>query len=76
MNPSVNIIAHQNRVGPDAQDIYDDIFYRMIDGVANASDNVEERIYMRRECLENRKPLLESGTFGKDSIIFYTFIKF
>ncbi len=50
MNPSFNIIAHKNRVGPDAQDIYDD-FYRMIDGVVNASDNVEERVFMRRKIV-------------------------
>ncbi len=50
MNPSFNIIAHKNRVGPDAQDIYDDI-YRMIDGVVNASDNVEERVFMRRKIV-------------------------
>ncbi len=53
MNPSVNIIARENCVALNAENTFDDI-YRMIDGVANASDNVETRIYTRRECFENK----------------------
>lgn len=64
MNPSVNIIAHQNRVGPDAEKVYDDDFFERLDLVANALDNVEARIYMDRKCVYYRKPLLESGTLG------------
>jgi ubiquitin-activating enzyme E1 len=64
MNPSVKIIAYQNLFGPDAENMFDDIFYKMIDSVANTLDNVEARIYLRKECLKNKKPLLESGTFG------------
>ncbi|CAB4016231.1 ubiquitin-like modifier-activating enzyme 1 [Paramuricea clavata] len=49
MNPDVNIISHQNR---------------NLDGVANALDNIDARMYMDRRCVYYRKPLLESGTLG------------
>ncbi|GAB6029875.1 E1 ubiquitin-activating protein [Chamberlinius hualienensis] len=64
MNPRVNITAHQNRVCPDTESFYDDTFFEALDGVANALDNVEARIYIDRRCVYYRKPLLESGTLG------------
>ncbi|XP_066961014.1 ubiquitin-like modifier-activating enzyme 1 isoform X2 [Macrobrachium rosenbergii] len=64
MNPQINIIAHQNRVGPETEKVYDDSFFEPLDGVANALDNVEARLYMDRRCVYYRKPLLESGTLG------------
>lgn len=41
MNPQVQITSHQNRVGPDTENIYDDDFFLALDGVANALDNVD-----------------------------------
>uniref|UniRef100_A0A4W4EU82 E1 ubiquitin-activating enzyme n=1 Tax=Electrophorus electricus TaxID=8005 RepID=A0A4W4EU82_ELEEL len=64
MNPSIRITGHQNRVGPDTERIYDDDFFENLDGVANALDNVDARMYMDRRCVYYRKPLLESGTLG------------
>lgn len=64
MNPAVNIVAHENRVGPETEQVYDDEFFENLDGVANALDNVDARIYMDRRCVYYRKPLLESGTLG------------
>ena len=64
MNPEVNIEAHQNRVGPETEMIYDDDFFENLDGVANALDNIDARTYMDRRCVYYRKPLLESGTLG------------
>lgn len=64
MNPDVNIISHENRVGPDTESTYDDTFFERLDGVANALDNVDARRYMDRRCVYYRKPLLESGTLG------------
>ncbi|XP_044736104.1 ubiquitin-like modifier-activating enzyme 1 isoform X1 [Chrysoperla carnea] len=64
MNPSINIEAHENRVGPETESVYDDTFFEKLDGVANALDNVDARIYMDRRCVYYRKPLLESGTLG------------
>lgn len=64
MNSSLNIEAHQNRVGPETENIYDDQFFESLTGVANALDNVDARVYMDRRCVYYRKPLLESGTTG------------
>lgn len=64
MNPDINIVAHENRVGPETESVYDDTFFENLDGVANALDNVDARIYMDRRCVYYRKPLLESGTLG------------
>ena len=41
MNPTMNAIAHQNRVGPESESTYDDKFFESLDGVANALDNVD-----------------------------------
>lgn len=60
----MNVISHENRVGPDTEKVYDDAFFEDLDGVANALDNVDARIYMDRRCVYYRKPLLESGTLG------------
>ena len=43
MNPALNAIAHQNRVGPESEGIYDDQFFESLDGVTNALDNVDAR---------------------------------
>ncbi|KAK6625245.1 E1 ubiquitin-activating protein [Polyplax serrata] len=64
MNPAVNVISHENRVGPETEKTYDDAFFEDLDGVANALDNVDARVYMDRRCIYYRKPLLESGTLG------------
>lgn len=64
MNSSINVEAHQNRVGAETENIYDDDFFEHLTGVANALDNVDARVYMDRRCVYYRKPLLESGTTG------------
>ncbi len=64
MNPSINITYQEQRVGPETEHIYTDEFFAKLDGVANALDNVDARIYMDRRCVYYRKPLLESGTLG------------
>lgn len=64
MNPAVNVLAQENRVCPETESVYDDAFFEALDGVANALDNVDARIYMDRRCVYYRKPLLESGTLG------------
>ncbi|KAG5326324.1 UBA1 enzyme, partial [Pseudoatta argentina] len=64
MNPNMNVVAHENRVCPETEKIYNDDFFEVLDGVANALDNVSARIYMDRRCVYYHKPLLESGTLG------------
>lgn len=41
MNPDFRIEAHENRVGPDTENIYTDEFFENLSGVANALDNVD-----------------------------------
>ncbi|KAI8086353.1 ubiquitin-activating emzyme E1 [Halteromyces radiatus] len=66
MNPDLSgkIDVHQERVGPETENIYNDDFFEKLSGVTNALDNVEARKYMDRRCVYYRKPLLESGTLG------------
>jgi ubiquitin-activating enzyme E1 len=64
MNPQLNIIAHCNRVGNDSENVYNDEFFENLDGVCNALDNIDARIYIDRRCVYYRKPLIESGTLG------------
>lgn len=64
MNPNLHITAQENRVGPDTENIYTDDFFEALDGVANALDNIDARMYMDRRCVYYCKPLLESGTLG------------
>ncbi|CAK8690473.1 unnamed protein product [Clavelina lepadiformis] len=64
MNPLARVVANQDRVGPETEHVYTDTFFEGLDGVANALDNVQARIYMDRRCVYYRKPLLESGTLG------------
>lgn len=64
MNPELNIAAYSNRVGPETENIFGDNFYRSLDLVCNALDNVEARMYMDSQCIFYKKPLLESGTLG------------
>lgn len=71
MNPKVNIVSHQNRVGAETEGVYNDDFFQSINGVANALDNIEARTYMDRKCVYYRLPLLESGTLGKFVEVLY-----
>ena len=66
MNPDLKgkIHSHQNRVGPETEDVYGDDFFAQLTGVTNALDNVQARQYMDRRCVYYEKPLLESGTLG------------
>jgi len=64
MNPDINIISHLNKVGPDTENVYNMDFFNSLDGVANALDNVQARLYVDRRCVLFKKSLLESGTLG------------
>jgi len=64
MNPFVNVEPQTNRVGIETEQTYNDTFFENLDGIANALDDVDARIYMDRRCVLYKKPLLESGTFG------------
>ncbi|KAF8640005.1 hypothetical protein AX17_001250 [Amanita inopinata Kibby_2008] len=66
MNPDLSgkIVAKQDPVGPSTEHVYDEAFFKGIDGVTNALDNIKARLYMDQRCVFYKKPLLESGTLG------------
>eukprot|EP00574_Skeletonema_japonicum_P010018 CAMPEP_0201720030 /NCGR_PEP_ID=MMETSP0593-20130828/5058_1 /ASSEMBLY_ACC=CAM_ASM_000672 /TAXON_ID=267983 /ORGANISM="Skeletonema japonicum, Strain CCMP2506" /LENGTH=1067 /DNA_ID=CAMNT_0048210573 /DNA_START=15 /DNA_END=3219 /DNA_ORIENTATION=- len=64
MNPSMNIVPYQEKVGSETEDIFGDDFYDKLSGVCTALDNVEARLYVDQRCLFYRLPMLESGTLG------------
>ncbi|XP_056316726.1 ubiquitin-like modifier-activating enzyme 1 [Danio aesculapii] len=64
MNPYMNIIAQQNRVCAETEEVYTHSFYTGLDGVAAALDNVDARVYLDQCCVRNKKPMLEGGTLG------------
>mmetsp|Transcript_8616 Transcript_8616/g.25519 ORF Transcript_8616/g.25519 Transcript_8616/m.25519 type:complete len:1052 (-) Transcript_8616:89-3244(-) len=64
MNPDIKITALQEKVAPDTEHIFGDIFYDKLSGVCTALDNVEARLYVDQRCVFYRLPMLESGTLG------------
>eukprot|EP01127_Copromyxa_protea_P001458 TRINITY_DN11441_c0_g1_i1.p1 TRINITY_DN11441_c0_g1~~TRINITY_DN11441_c0_g1_i1.p1 ORF type:complete len:1058 (+),score=286.07 TRINITY_DN11441_c0_g1_i1:63-3176(+) len=64
MNPAMNIESWTVRVGPETESTYTEEFFGRLDGVCNALDNVQARMYMDSRCVFARKSLLESGTQG------------
>ncbi|KAM6485890.1 hypothetical protein HDV62DRAFT_378164 [Trichoderma sp. SZMC 28011] len=66
MNPELegHIETLRERVSPETEHVFNEEFWRSLDGVTNALDNVEARTYVDRRCVFFRKPLLESGTLG------------
>lgn len=66
MNPDLtgHIETMRERVSPETESVFNEDFWRNLDGVTNALDNVEARTYVDRRCVFFQKPLLESGTLG------------
>lgn len=64
MNPSVKVTAHEVRVGPETENVFNDAFWESLSGVCNALDNVQARLYVDQRCVYYMKSLLESGTLG------------
>ncbi|KAK6465800.1 hypothetical protein DFJ63DRAFT_33136 [Scheffersomyces coipomensis] len=66
MNPDLigKIESKLDKVGAETEDIFNDAFWRQLDFVTNALDNVDARTYVDRRCIFYKKALLESGTLG------------
>lgn len=64
MNPSLKVDAHLNKVGQESENLYTDGFFKTLDIVVNALDNVQARLYVDGRCVTNQRPLLESGTLS------------
>ncbi|KAM7222764.1 hypothetical protein V8F06_001951 [Rhypophila decipiens] len=66
MNPDLkgHIVTLKERVSPETEHVFNEDFWKSLDGVTNALDNVEARAYVDRRCIFFHLPLLESGTLG------------
>jgi ubiquitin-activating enzyme E1 len=51
MNPNINIKSYSNRVGAETEELFNEDFFNSLDGVCNALDNVEARMYMDSQCV-------------------------
>lgn len=63
-NSDLNVESYQDKMCVDSESKYDSKFYNGLDGIINALDNYEARLYMDRKAVEYGLPLLESGTQG------------
>jgi len=64
MYPGIHMKAMSARVGPETEDIFTDEFFRSLDCVVTALDNVKARRYIDSRCVDACRPLLDSGTLG------------
>lgn len=64
INPDLNLTVYQEKVTQDTENIFGDTFYKNLDGISTALDNIEARLYVDQKCLFYRLPMLESGTLG------------
>ena len=63
INPQLRHMSHHEKpVGEAAT--FDDAFWRGLDGVLNALDNVDARRFVDAQCVRHALPLLDSGTHG------------
>jgi ubiquitin-activating enzyme E1 len=64
MNPDMNFECHEEMLWTGTEHKFNDEFWDSLDGVWNALDNIQARLYTDSKCLLHGKPLLESGTEG------------
>lgn len=64
MNSNFSVEALEAFVGPKSENLFNDEFWMGLDGICNALDNIEARLYVDRQCVKYEKSLLESGTMG------------
>lgn len=62
--PKMKTLAYREAVGKESDNIFNSVFWKNKSIVINALDNVEARKYVDSKCVENEKPLFESGTLG------------
>jgi ubiquitin-activating enzyme E1 len=64
MNKDIRLESKTDKLAEETRDIFNDDFYESIDGVCNALDNIDARLFSDSLCVYYGKPLLESGTLG------------
>eukprot|EP01088_Endostelium_zonatum_P016187 TRINITY_DN4267_c0_g1_i1.p1 TRINITY_DN4267_c0_g1~~TRINITY_DN4267_c0_g1_i1.p1 ORF type:complete len:603 (-),score=182.98 TRINITY_DN4267_c0_g1_i1:67-1875(-) len=62
MNPNFNVKFYEIPV--ETEETFDENFWKSLDLVVNALDNLKARKYTDANCVMYGKPLLESGTLG------------
>lgn len=63
IKPDMNIVAQKFKIGSETTQIYNsDFFKNKI--VLTALDNVQTRMYVDNLCVENKIPMIDSGTLG------------
>jgi ubiquitin-activating enzyme E1 len=64
-NPTMNMQVHTSKVGDEENGHFNDFFWANDVGVVlNALDNVEARLFMDKQCVTHKKPLVDAGTLG------------
>lgn len=51
MNNELNIFHHENKVCAETENVYNEVFFENLDGVANALDNIDARLFVDRKCV-------------------------
>eukprot|EP00598_Pedospumella_elongata_P010117 CAMPEP_0184988574 /NCGR_PEP_ID=MMETSP1098-20130426/24586_1 /TAXON_ID=89044 /ORGANISM="Spumella elongata, Strain CCAP 955/1" /LENGTH=1180 /DNA_ID=CAMNT_0027513359 /DNA_START=83 /DNA_END=3625 /DNA_ORIENTATION=+ len=64
MNNDFKVEAMELFVGPKTEEVFNDTFWESLDGICNALDNMEARLYVDKQTVKYEKSLLESGTMG------------
>jgi ubiquitin-activating enzyme E1 len=64
MNEDTNVIVFENKVCKETEDIFNKEFHKKVDVYLNALDNQEARLYVDNLAIQNKKPLIDSGTTG------------
>lgn len=64
MNPNIKVQSTEIPVGPTTESTFHEKFWQSLDVAVNALDNVTARLYVDSQCVNYKKPLLESGTLG------------
>eukprot|EP01130_Rhizamoeba_saxonica_P006439 TRINITY_DN2563_c0_g4_i1.p1 TRINITY_DN2563_c0_g4~~TRINITY_DN2563_c0_g4_i1.p1 ORF type:complete len:1041 (+),score=296.06 TRINITY_DN2563_c0_g4_i1:205-3327(+) len=64
MNPQLKIDSLSIRVGPETEKVLNDRFWRKLQFVAGALDNINARLYIDSRCVFFKKPMIDSGTEG------------
>jgi ubiquitin-activating enzyme E1 len=64
-NPALRIESHSSKVGETGRSPFNAEFWsKKVDIVLNALDNVDARLFMDRQCVANKKALVDAGTMG------------
>ena len=64
MNPEANIKSWIVKVAPETEETFNEKFWKNLDGVVTALDNVDARKYLDSRCVFYGKPMIDSGTQG------------